>query len=200
MPSFRMRGSAAHPSAPTGRCVWRETVTAPTIAPRHGPDRRHRRARLVVRHPGWPAPERPRAGGRQQERRPADPRRLPADERAGRAPQRAADPRRRDDDGPARRRRRGGRVERPERGAGARGRDRDARARRRAGQPDPRVVPARRPAAGPPRASQRPASRRRCDRPPPARPTHPAPRSRSAPATSCTGRFAAGTSSSTRRA
>ena len=144
-----------------------------TIAPRRGPDCRHRRARRVLRDRGWPAPERPCSRRREQERRPAGARRLPAHERAGRAQQRAADPRRRDDDRADRGTRRGRRVDRRERGEDPRRGRLLARARRRAVEPHPRIVPARRPVARAPRPGERPASGRRRDRAAPARPAHP---------------------------
>ena len=111
---------------------------------------------------------------RQQERRAADPRRVPAHRRAGDAHERAAHPRRRHDARAARRPRR-----RRRRG---RGRTRCASTPRtssksapdpRALQHDPRVVPARRPAARALRPRDDAAAGRRRDRPAPARPAHP---------------------------
>ena len=84
----------------------------------------------------------------------------------------AAHPRRRDDDGPAREPRRRRRVDRPERGAHPCAGDL-ARAGRPAREPDPRVLPARRPAARASRSRERAAAGRRRDRSPPARPAHP---------------------------
>ena len=142
-------------------------------SPASGPDRRpsgpvaatpdgkarHRRRRAAVRH---------HRARRQQERGPAAAGRLPAHRRAGRAPQRAADPRHRGDDGAARGPRREGRAARRQhrRPAGRRGHQ--DRRRPRPGRADPRLVPGRRPAARPLRRGAAAAARRRRDRPPPA--------------------------------
>ena len=109
---------------------------------------------------------------REQERRAADPRRVPPHRRAGDADERAAHPRRRHDARAARRPRRRRGVDRRERGARPRA-GRRTRDRRGAREQDPRVVPARRAAARAPRPRERAAARRRRDRPPPARPAHP---------------------------
>ena len=123
--------------------------------------------------------------------------------------ERAADPRRRDD-GRRCSRHLGADVEwtGDERGPRPRGRaHRTHELDDELAEPDPRVVPARGPAARAARPRERAAARRRRDRPAPARPAHPRVRRarrrdrRSASATSCapTG-SAARTSSSTRRA
>ena len=94
--------------------------------------------------------------------------------RAGDAHERAADPRRRDDARAARRHRRRRRVDRRERGPR---RTRPSVTKHELDPElcgaDPRVVPARRPAARALRPGHRAAAGRRRDRPPPPRPAHP---------------------------
>ena len=127
----------------------------------------------VLRDRGRAAPARQGEGGREQERRAADPRRLRAHERARRAAQRSADPGRRHDARAARGHRRRGRLDRPERRPGARGGDPEDRARPRALLPDARLVPARGPAARPRGKRRRRAAGRGRDRASQARPAHP---------------------------
>ena len=129
------------------------------------PSRRERE----IRHPGRCAALRRADRRRQQERGAADPRRLPADRGGGAAAPGAADPRHRGPDraaGAARGRGRLGRRQqrpplRPRRHRDNRGRG--------ALEQDPRLLPARRAAAGALRRGADAASGRRFHRPPPAR-------------------------------
>ena len=170
---------------------------------------RHTRTRRRLRDRGSAAAERHDPRRREQERRAADPRRVPPHRRAGDARERAAHPRRRHDARAARRpRRRRGVDRRRTRCASTRGRVTKSAPDARALQQDPRVVPARRPAARALRPRDDAAAGRRRDRTPPPRPAHPrVRRARRRRSTSAARydihgrrRCAARTSSSTRRA
>ena len=106
---------------------------------------------------------------------------MPAHRRAGDADERAADPRRRDDARAARRR------SAPTSSGSAPNEVRvhapdvaTYEVDQELAEPDPRLVPARRPAARAPRPRERAAAGRRRDRPPPPRPAHPRVRASSA--------------------
>src|SRR3954464_8652269 len=123
-------------------------------------DGRNRARRRIVRDRGRPLTPRADPGGRKQERRAADPRRVAAHQRDRHAPERPANRGRRDDARALERRRRGGRVDRRQRGPRERGRRDETGARRGALQPHARVVPTGGPGLGAARCGQRAAARR----------------------------------------
>ncbi len=106
---------------------------------------------------------------RQQERGAADPRRLPADRGGAAAAPGAADPRHRGPDRAAGAARGRGRLGRRQQRPPLRPRGHRDNRRRGALEPDPRLLPARRAAAGPLRRGADAAARGRLHRPPPPR-------------------------------